>query len=458
MKEKTETEYRTEVAPAPAPVRAPAAPPAPVIKAPTSKGIVLTAPTPELSSLKAAIEADNENQVRQIITAKPSLMNTCSPEFLYPFLYSAKMGKLKATKVFLEKGVDITCVDSKQKNCLHLVAQLSSADISKAIADLLLANENVRSKIINQVDEMHLTPLIAAIKNKNIELAIALIKIPECDLNVADKDGVTALMFACKHKFKTVVTDLLASGRVDVNLQCKAKNSSLHIAVGVTVKEIVSALIEKGADPSLKNADGQLPADLAKSNEIKDILKPAVNVLIRRSAVSVDEEAGPVKGPDVVALEKSTKSTKRPVSSRKSEPLKRLFQAIDNGNLEQVKQMLAAEEVQINEVSSSNENALFYAFKKEKKDIAEYLFRENADTTVVAKNGKTCLHYLAKTNWKDLAEKMLGGDAVMVINERDENGNTPLMVAVENGQASIAKLFAIQDNCDVNIGDDKVSH
>jgi ATP-dependent Clp protease ATP-binding subunit ClpB len=56
--------------------------------------------------------------------------------------------------------------------------------------------------------------------------------------------------------------------------------TSLHYAVIIDDIEVVKALLEGGADPTIKNDSGNLPVEFAHSPAIKDLLhKSSVEVL-----------------------------------------------------------------------------------------------------------------------------------------------------------------------------------
>jgi ATP-dependent Clp protease ATP-binding subunit ClpB len=56
--------------------------------------------------------------------------------------------------------------------------------------------------------------------------------------------------------------------------------TSLHYAVVIDDVEVVRALLEGGADPTIKNDSGNVPVDFAHSPVIKDmLLKSSVEVL-----------------------------------------------------------------------------------------------------------------------------------------------------------------------------------
>ena len=105
------------------------------------------------------------------------------------------------------------------------------------------------------------------------------------DLHQADKNGVTALHSAVRFRNPAAVEALLKYG-ANVNQACKRNGSTpLHRAVTSTgapqtagkqaeAKEIVAILLRYGADPTLKNKLGKIPADYVRDAEILKLLKP----------------------------------------------------------------------------------------------------------------------------------------------------------------------------------------
>jgi len=59
-----------------------------------------------------------------------------------------------------------------------------------------------------------------------------------------------------------------------LNAKTGAGNAALHLAVSITMelrdhKKLVQMLLCRGADPSCKNAEGQLPREVARNQEVR---------------------------------------------------------------------------------------------------------------------------------------------------------------------------------------------
>ena len=105
-------------------------------------------------------------------------------------------------------------------------------------------------------------------------------------VHATDKNGVTALHHAVRFRNPTAVRTLIEHG-ADVNCACRRNGSTpLHRAVTQTgapgtagrmqqAKEIVEQLLASGADPSIANQTGKIPADYTQDSDIQQMLDNA---------------------------------------------------------------------------------------------------------------------------------------------------------------------------------------
>ena len=92
------------------------------------------------------------------------------------------------------------------------------------------------------------------------------------DVNVADVHGNTLLSEAAAGGHPDVVR-LLASKGAEPNICGEFGRSPIWRAAFLGKKDVIIPLLECGADPRVGNAEGELPVDVANTDEIKDILK-----------------------------------------------------------------------------------------------------------------------------------------------------------------------------------------
>ncbi|ORX85898.1 hypothetical protein BCR32DRAFT_265328 [Anaeromyces robustus] len=88
---------------------------------------------------------------------------------------------------------------------------------------------------------------------------------------------------------------------VNVNGQHKMnKYTPLHWAVTRGHTTIVQYLLANGADPSIKNAKGEIPADLSKSEEISKLLNAELPKEIKK--LPINFELSYIKNPDLLKV------------------------------------------------------------------------------------------------------------------------------------------------------------
>ena len=103
------------------------------------------------------------------------------------------------------------------------------------------------------------------------------------DIHATDKNGVTALHHAVRFRSPAAVKALIERG-ANVNQACRRNGSTpLHRAVTQTgapgtagrqraAAEIIHLLLAAGADPSITNKSGKIPADYVTDATIKSLL------------------------------------------------------------------------------------------------------------------------------------------------------------------------------------------
>ncbi|MDR2548100.1 MAG: ankyrin repeat domain-containing protein [Rickettsiales bacterium] len=149
---------------------------------------------------------------------------------------------------------------------LHLAALSNYIDI---VNDLI---KNVED--INPVNGGGETPLHLAAQNGHIDIVRALIE-KGAKIDAVDKLGWTPLHCAVSSCRTKAIETLLEAEKIDVNATDKYGQTPLHLAVENGHIDIVKALIEKGANPLLRNKNGKTPRELATNDDIEELLKGA---------------------------------------------------------------------------------------------------------------------------------------------------------------------------------------
>ena len=92
------------------------------------------------------------------------------------------------------------------------------------------------------------------------------------NLDWQNEDGQTVLHKCARWNSPEIARMLLDAG-ADVNVQDGDGWTALHVSAFNNRLEITQVLIDAGADKTIPNNDGELPYELAKTQELKELLK-----------------------------------------------------------------------------------------------------------------------------------------------------------------------------------------
>ena len=93
------------------------------------------------------------------------------------------------------------------------------------------------------------------------------------NINMQDKYGSTALMWAAREGLTEIVELLLGNG-AKIDMQDTDGKTALMWAAVWGRTETVELLLDKGANPDIKDNNDKTAFDLAKNDEIKNLLNP----------------------------------------------------------------------------------------------------------------------------------------------------------------------------------------
>jgi len=224
--------------------------------------------------------------------------------------------------------------------------------------------------------------LIKATSLKNLDGVKGLLD-TNVDPNVALKGGLTALHIACGDGSKDIALLLLEKG-ANPNVREEAGATPLHLVAAANGNvEIATALLAKGAEVDAKDKKGQTPLMAAASNghvEILDLL------LQHKADPNIQTEQG---GTALMAA----------VSAQKQEAVATLL----------------ASGAKVNLIDAKQSNALHYAADNGNRPITELLIANGADVLQKSEEGGTAFQRAAFKEHEELAkylqdlEKAAGG-------------------------------------------------
>lgn len=136
---------------------------------------------------------------------------------------------------------------------------------------------------VNQLDKENRTPLHLACANGKYDAVRMLCEHSNINLNLCDNERRSALMKCVQCEHQTCLKILLDKG-ADVSLSDENGNTALHIAASIPNSDICYLLSDYHANPKAKNKDGATPLHVAASLGTDEIVK-----LMLASGVNIDE-------------------------------------------------------------------------------------------------------------------------------------------------------------------------
>ncbi len=250
---------------------------------------------------------------------------------------------------------------------------------------------------------------IEAAKNGNIDLLRTYFRGNICHVDCTDKDGNTALIFACAKGFKDIF-DLLVAHKCDVNIRNRHGSNAFFVACNHSRLEIIVCLINLGFDVNTETSNGYNALYMACESGRTEVVRILCN---HQCKISSDT----------------------------------FFQACYSGYTEIFNLLLTAG---FNPLSDGRQgsNYTIIACMRGHLKIAEALIACNCDITATNEgcDGETCLVMACRGNYVELVKLLLAHNCN--VNARNESGRlgfTGLMHACRNGNVEMVKLLMEKD-------------
>uniref|UniRef100_A0A1Y1MJD6 Uncharacterized protein n=1 Tax=Photinus pyralis TaxID=7054 RepID=A0A1Y1MJD6_PHOPY len=301
-----------------------------------------------------------------------------------------------------------------------------------------------KDRNVNEINSNGNTILMAAVENGNVNMITLLLEygadpnivnktgnsclhyavrcseevlflfVERCALNLKNADGLTPLLYALEEAYTHSAQLLIAYG-ADIHIEDAGGNSSIHYAVKVGAEELVKYLMEAGLDIHKKNAQGDDCLDLAISKGYVNIIKLLVS-----------------SGANVHQVNRFGENC--------------LLKVVEENNDYVVD--LLEKGINIDQQSNTGFTPFTMALEKASTTYAKMMLAKNADVHIRKQCGSN-LHFAISQNVDVIGDLL---DLGMDINEQDQQGNTPLLLALDSGLNDIAKLL-LERGANVHIRD-----
>ncbi|KAG0727620.1 Ankyrin repeat domain-containing protein 50 [Chionoecetes opilio] len=223
-----------------------------------------------------------------------------------------------------------------------------------------------------------------------------------CDINQQDAYGRSALHYATEQGHIYIVHMLIKAG-VRVDTPDAEHMTALHLAVQRGLVEVITLLLEGGARVNNKMNDKSTPLHIAASRGYTDILE-----LLLGHGAKID------------SLDSSDRTA--------------LIVAVSRSNVKVV-QLLLERGAKVNIEEIHGYTPLCEAVWHKDVRLVQMLLTAGAKVT----QSHYLLHYAVLHRHYQLAEQLLS--ARCIVNLRDDNGDTPLIIAARTCQPALIKLL-----------------
>ncbi len=164
----------------------------------------------------------------------------------------------KTVEILLKNVSDVNVRDSSYNTLLHVAVKTQNSEIVKLLLD--------HGAIVDVTNIIGNTPLHMAVSQKNSEIVNLLLE-KGAAVNMPDSYGNTPLHIAVLNNSLELVPILLNAKNTDANVKNAFGKTPLHIAAEINSPEIIKQLLDKGADKTLKNNNGDTPLDIRKNSD-----------------------------------------------------------------------------------------------------------------------------------------------------------------------------------------------
>ena len=362
---------------------------------------------PRATPLQAAASSGHMDSVKLLLDhgADIDLMDFTSG-FGNALQGAAAFGREGVVNMLLDRGANADLSGGDMGNCIvaaasSLTVNVPEGSVCRIIERLISAGAGIKSA--NKKDGIALHE--AALADSSIVIEILLKN--GADINAATNVGMTALHVATRHGKLQATRCLLANGADRDALYGEDLWAALHCAAGQAVEEIISLILDHGADVDSSTMRGLTPLYIAGAHGRDSLVK----ILLSRGA-------------DVNRSNNLGWSTLHRAAERGHEQVVRLlleYHAVPDSRTEQ------------------GYTPLMCAASLGHSSIVELLLDRGADTDAHDCEGNTPLHRAAGRGHKTVVKLLINGGAN--IHSRDADEQSPLHKAAWHGREKIVKLL-----------------
>lgn len=356
---------------------------------------------------------------------------------------AASSGFVKGIEFALQTE-DANALNANGRTAL-MVASMYSPDAGEYLAD---------KTDVNVADKEGMTALMNASQNGFCSLVEKLLKVDGIEVNKSHRFGMTALLWACQKNYIDVIKVLLGNEKVDVNAIDDENWNCLHHAVQTNSEESVKYLISKHANIEHKTNDGMTPLHFAASRGFAGLVK----ILVESGADPNAQDNGGMTPLLWAAQTRKIESIKMLLSFEKTncticdhEQSNVLHWSAQSDFSEVIPLVSSKIDVNLRDGNDMPPILIASAFRA-LNFVSSLLALPQTNVSITDGNGMTILHYAARNDDATLIDYVLSNPNFDV-NAKNKSGLTALHLAASNGNEDAVLALIKSPRIDIEAKD-----
>ncbi|XP_071132129.1 transient receptor potential cation channel subfamily A member 1-like isoform X2 [Mytilus edulis] len=399
----------------------------------------------------------NQSKIIEVLLKYNADKNVKGPYGVAPLHLAARNNCVEAVKMLIQQGASVDVREAKQKTPLHVAARRGNIPVIKVLLDFDQCD-------VNAVDEDRQTALHEATAHKQ-EKTVQFLVQNGANIFATDINDFTPFFLSAAEDMKDTMSYYLKTAlrqggtESEENLlhhEDKEGNTALHLAVTNNKLQVAQSLLERGSNVNGMNNCNQTPLSIAANNgdiQMVELLlryKADVNVLDKDLMTPCHRAALHNRHKIISVL----MGQGADINSTAIDQYTPLLMASSKGHLETI-QLLISSGAQIAETEINNKTVLHLAVESGHLPVIETLLKEKGCFNLIEAidlNDQTILHYAAKNGNTMILNTLIKHN--LIVDSRDINGKTPLHIAAENDNNNAIEILYNASQTELNDGDD----
>ncbi|XP_046562141.1 putative ankyrin repeat protein RF_0381 [Haliotis rubra] len=328
-----------------------------------------------------------------------------------PVMVAAKNGQKQVFDILVKKRCNLSVVDDLGDTVLHAACCSDSVDM---VTNLL----SKKMVDIESRGEDGLTPVMCAAMEGQTEVFNALVS-QGCDLSVVDDEGENILHAACYSNNVTIVKDILSRKLVDINSKGDDGDTPLMVAAREGNRKVFDLLLSKDCDLLEVSDGGNILHAACLSNDavlVKDILL--------RGIADIESKNNNGATPVILAAEAGQRKYLIYLWDNNN----MLHAASYGGSVQIVESILSRKVADMESRGENGATPVMLAAKSGQRKVFDLLVRNDCNLSEKDDSDRNILHYACVSDNVQIVEYIIS-QGLDDLNSKDENGQTPMMVA-----------------------------